>query len=161
MNSEIVEIDQKIIIGMKLEMSLVEDQTQTLWQKFIPKSKEISNRLDSNLISMAVYTSDYFQNFNPSNRFMKWAGVEVSDAFEKATLSEDLEIIKIPSGLYVRFLYQGLPSQAGPFYQRIFQEWFPRSGYRLDQRPHFEVMGDKYRNNDPSSEEMIFIPVMK
>lgn len=57
--------------------------------------------------------------------------------------------------------YQGLPSQAGPFYQSIFQEWFPRSGYRLDKRPHFEVMGDKYKNNDPSSEEMIYMPVMK
>ncbi|MBM9548328.1 GyrI-like domain-containing protein [Leptospira sp. 201903074] len=161
MKSEIVEIDQKIVIGMKLEMSLVENQTQSLWQKFIPKSKDIPNRLDSNLISMAVYSPGYFQSFNPSNRFIKWAGVEVSDASDKATLSADLEIMKIPSGLYVRFLYQGLPSDAGPFYQSIFQEWIPNSGYRLDHRPHFEVMGDKYRNNDQSSEEMIFIPVMK
>ncbi|TGK90082.1 AraC family transcriptional regulator [Leptospira bourretii] len=158
MDSEIVEVNQKIIVGMKLEMSLLENQTQTLWQRFMPKLNSISNRLDNNLISMSIYSSDYFQSFNPSNRFMKWAGVEVSD---EQTLSDGLEIIKIPQGSYVRFLYQGLPSQAGPFFQSIFQEWFPKSGYRLDKRPHFEVMGDKYKNNDPSSEEMIYIPIMK
>ncbi|TGL22900.1 AraC family transcriptional regulator [Leptospira bourretii] len=158
MDSEIVEVNQKIIVGMKLEMSLLENQTQTLWQRFMPKLNSISNRLDNNLISMSIYSSDYFQSFNPLNRFMKWAGVEVSD---EQTLSDGLEIIKIPQGSYVRFLYQGLPSQAGPFFQSIFQEWFPKSGYKLDQRPHFEVMGDKYKNNDPSSEEMIYIPVMK
>lgn len=158
MDSEIVEVDQKIIVGMKLEISLLENQTQILWQTFLPKLNSISNRLDNNLISMSIYPSDYFQSFNPSNRFMKWAGVEVS---EDSNLSDGLEIIKIPKGSYVQFLYQGLPSQAGPFYQSIFQEWFPRSGYRLDQRPHFEVLGDKYKNNDPSSEEMIYIPVMK
>ncbi|MCG6139889.1 GyrI-like domain-containing protein [Leptospira mtsangambouensis] len=158
MDSEIVEVDQKIIVGMKLEISLLENQTQTLWQRFMPKLNSISNRLDNNLISMSIYSSDYFQSFNPSNRFMKWAGVEVS---EESTFSDGLEIIKIPKGTYVRFLYKGLPSQAGPFYQSIFQEWFPRSGYRLDKRPHFEEMGDKYKNNDPSSEEMIYMPVMK
>ncbi|MCT8334055.1 GyrI-like domain-containing protein [Leptospira sp. 85282-16] len=158
MDSEIIEVNQKIIVGRKLEISLLENQTQTLWQTFMPKLKSISNRLDNNLISMSIYPSDYFQSFNPSNRFMKWAGVEVS---EEPIIGDGLEIIKIPKGLYVRFLYQGLPSQAGPFYQTIFQEWFPKSGYMLDQRPHFEVLGDKYKNNDTSSEEMIYIPVMK
>jgi hypothetical protein len=25
--------------------------------------------------------------------------------------------------------------------------------------PHFEVLGDKYKNNDPSSEEEVWIPI--
>jgi AraC family transcriptional regulator len=29
----------------------------------------------------------------------------------------------------------------------------------LDQRPHVEVMGEKYKNNDPDSEEEIWIPI--
>jgi hypothetical protein len=28
----------------------------------------------------------------------------------------------------------------------------------LDDRPHFEVLGSKYRNNDPESEEETWIP---
>lgn len=66
MDSEIVEVEQKIIAGMKLEISLLENQTQTLWQTFMPKLNSISNRLDNNLISMSIYSSDYFQSFNPS-----------------------------------------------------------------------------------------------
>jgi len=29
----------------------------------------------------------------------------------------------------------------------------------LDNRPHFEVLGEKYKNGDPESEEEIWIPV--
>ncbi|MEN9524835.1 MAG: hypothetical protein RLZZ256_219, partial [Bacteroidota bacterium] len=31
--------------------------------------------------------------------------------------------------------------------------------YLLDERPHVEVMGSKYKNNDPASEEDIWIPI--
>jgi AraC family transcriptional regulator len=35
----------------------------------------------------------------------------------------------------------------------------PNSDYVLDNKTHFEILGDKYRNNDPESEEEIWIPV--
>jgi AraC family transcriptional regulator len=31
--------------------------------------------------------------------------------------------------------------------------------YFLDDRPHFEILGDKYKNGDPDSEEEIWIPI--
>lgn len=37
--------------------------------------------------------------------------------------------------------------------------WLPASDYNLDNRPHFEVLGEKYKNNDPTSEEEIWIPI--
>jgi AraC family transcriptional regulator len=62
-------------------------------------------------------------------------------------------------GLYAVFLYKGAASAAAPFYQYIFQTWFPNSEYLLDNRPHFEILGEKYKNNDPASEEEIWIPI--
>jgi AraC family transcriptional regulator len=47
------------------------------------------------------------------------------------------------------------------FFTYIFTRWLPASGYQLDNRPHFEILGDKYKNNDPESEEEIWIPVRK
>ena len=44
-------------------------------------------------------------------------------------------------------------------YGFIFNDWLPSSKYVLDTRPHFAVMGSKYRNNDPDSEEELWIPV--
>ncbi|EPE83362.1 GyrI-like small molecule binding domain protein [Leptospira noguchii str. 1993005606] len=41
----------------------------------------------------------------------------------------------------------------------IFQEWLPNSGYKL--KPHFELLGSKYKNNDPTSEEEVWIPIVK
>jgi AraC family transcriptional regulator len=35
----------------------------------------------------------------------------------------------------------------------------PASNYDLDDRPHFEILGDKYKNGDPNSEEDIWIPI--
>jgi hypothetical protein len=29
----------------------------------------------------------------------------------------------------------------------------------LDNRPHFEILGEKYKNADPDSEEDVYIPV--
>lgn len=42
----------------------------------------------------------------------------------------------------------------------IYGSWLPNSTeYARDNRPHFEILGEKYKNNDPESEEEIWIPV--
>jgi AraC family transcriptional regulator len=56
------------------------------------------------------------------------------------------------------FYYKGSSTDTRIF-QHIFETWLPQSGYELDNRPHFEVLGEKYRNNDPESEEDIYIPI--
>ena len=40
-----------------------------------------------------------------------------------------------------------------------FETWLPAYGFVLANRPHFEVLGAKYKNNDPASEEEIWIPI--
>lgn len=44
-------------------------------------------------------------------------------------------------------------------FRYIFGTWLPASGYVLDDRPHFEVLGPGYRPDDPEAEEDIFIPI--
>ncbi len=44
-------------------------------------------------------------------------------------------------------------------YQYIFGIWLPNSVYLLDDRPHFEVLGTKYKNAKTDSEEEIWIPI--
>jgi AraC family transcriptional regulator len=41
----------------------------------------------------------------------------------------------------------------------IFNTWLPQSNYQLAPRPHFEILGEKYKNNHPDSEEEIWIPI--
>lgn len=130
--------------------------TSTLWQSFMPRRKEIKEQIKNELISMTVYSESFdFSRFDPNAEFEKWAAVEVSDF---AAIPDNMEIYTLAGGLYAVFDYIGLSSDPKIF-QYIFATWLPNSNYFIDTRPHFEILGEKYKNNDPDSEEEIWIPV--
>jgi AraC family transcriptional regulator len=122
----------------------------------MPKRHEVINALNSNFISMQVYTNEYFSKFNPNNEFMKWACMEVTD-FD--VIPQGMLTYILPRGKYAVFNYKGLPSTAAPFFNYIFTEWIPNSIYQIDNRPHFEILGKKYSNSNPESEEEVWIPI--
>lgn len=147
----------KKLVGLHQTMSLAENKTAELWRSFMPLRSTIQNRLDSNLISMQVYTATYsFASFNPQAGFVKWAAVEVTHYH---AIPDGMETFDLPGGLYAVFLHKGAASEGYKMFNYIFGTWVPQSVYKLDNRPHFEVLGSKYKNNDPTSEEEIWIPI--
>ena len=150
-------LNEKKLIGKRITMSLANNKTGELWKSFMPLRHEIKNVIGSDLFSLQTYGPDYFKTFNPTNEFEKWALVEVSDT---KGIPNDMEVFNLPSGLYAVFFYKGLNTDPSIF-QYIFSEWLPKSEYILDNRPHFEILGANYKNNDPESEEDIYIPVKK
>lgn len=148
-------LPNKKLIGKRLTMSLANNKTGELWQSFMPRRKEILNQLSSDLISLQVYKPTHFAHFDPSNEFEKWACVVVSNFNH---VPNDMETFILTGGLYAVFDYKGL-STDNSIFQYIFSIWLPNSNYELDNKPHFEVLGNKYKNNDPTSEEEIWIPI--
>ncbi len=146
---------EKKLVGKRLTMSLSDNKTGDLWRSFMPRRKEITNNLTSDLISMAVYEPFHFLDFQPTQAFEKWAAIEVSD-FE--SVPNEMETFTLSAGLYAVFDYKGSGGDHDIF-QYIFGVWLPDSQYVLDNRPHFEVLGNKYKNEDPDSEEEIWIPI--
>lgn len=146
---------EKKLIGKKIPMSLTQNRTGELWGSFMPQRKQILNTVSNELYSLQVYPAGYFETFDPARPFDKWALAEVSDHDQAP---EGFEVFTLPGGLYAVFHYVG-SNQDARIFQYIFGVWLPGSGYTLDDRPHFEILGEKYRNNDPASEEDIFIPV--
>ena len=144
---------EKKLVGKRLEMSLAENRTTELWRSFMPYRNQIQHKINSDLISMQVYDTLYFERFNPSTKFEKWATSEVANL---ENISAGMETFVLPAGLYAVFDHKGTGTE---IFQTIFTEWLPKSEYLLDNRPHFEVLGDKYKNGDPESEEEIWIPV--
>ncbi|HLP56247.1 MAG TPA: GyrI-like domain-containing protein [Fluviicola sp.] len=155
MTPRIENLPEKKLIGKRLTMSLADNKTGELWQHFMPRRKEILNSITTDLISMQVYKPTHFADFQPTNEFEKWATVEVTD-FEN--VPTDMETVTLVGGLYAVFDYKGSSNDPSVF-QYIFGTWLPGSAYVLDDRPHFEVLGDNYKNNDPDSEEEIWIPI--
>ncbi len=155
MTPRIETLNEKKIAGIRLTMSFANYKVGELWKSFMPRRKDITNNLTNDLISLAVYKPTHFANFNPTNEFERWAAVEVAD-FDN--LPNEMETFVLPGGLYAVFDYKGLSTENSIF-QYILGTWLPSSDYVLDDRPHFEVLGDKYKNNDPTSEEEIWIPI--
>jgi AraC family transcriptional regulator len=155
MTPRILQTPEKKLIGMHQTMSLLENKTGELWSRFMPRRKEIEHLCSTDLISLQVYSPNHFVDFNPSKAFQKWAAVEV-ELYN--VVPDGMETLIVPGGLCAVFDYTGSSSDTSIF-QYIFGTWLPNSAYELDQRPHFEVLGEKYKNNDASSEEEIWIPI--
>ena len=150
-------LKEKKMVGKKIEMSFANNETIELWRNFVPRLDEIHNRIGPELYSLEVYDDRFFSSFDLANKFEKWAAVEVKD-FQ--SVPDGMQTLVVPGGLYAVFIYKGLQSEGAKAYNFIFQDWLPASNYLLDNRPHFAVMGEKYKMNDPSSEEEIWIPVL-
>jgi AraC family transcriptional regulator len=155
MTPRIATLNEKKLIGKRLTMSFADYKVGELWKFFMPRRKEINNNLSNDLIAMTVYKPTHFLNFSPANEFEKWAAIEVSN-FDN--VPSEMETFTLSGGLYAVFDYKGLNTDDS-IYRYIFGEWIPDSDYELDERPHFEILGDKYKNNDPASEEEIWIPI--
>jgi len=74
-------------------------------------------------------------------------------------IPKDFESFSLPGGRYAVFPYKGASSAASGTFQYILGTWLQDSKYTLDNRPHFEILGEKYKNEDPNSEEEIWIPI--
>lgn len=150
----IIELQPKTLAGKQQRMSLVHNQTGLLWQSFMQQRTQLA-AVNDLLYSLQVYNADYFTAFNPANEFTKWALAEVKDT---ADLPAGFESFHLPGGWYAVFNHKG---SGTAIFQEIFSQWLPQSGYVLDDRPHFEILGEKYKNNNEDSEEEIWIPVKK
>lgn len=157
MEPRIEKLPETKLVGKRLNTTFASDATKPLWQSFMPKVEAVNNRVGAELYSVEVYRdAHFFTNFNPTKEFEKWAAVKVS-IFD--SIPGGMETLIIPAGLYAVFLYKGRASEAPKTYQYIFGSWIPRSDYSLDERPHIALMGEKYKNEDPDSEEELWIPI--
>ncbi len=139
-------------------MSFANNTTRELWQSFMPRRNEVANIIDTDLFSMQIYPAGFYDHFDVNEEFEKWAAKEVT---EIEAIPDGMQSFILPSGLYAVFHYKGTPISAGPTFQYIHREWLPKSEYVLDTRPHFEILTDTYKNDDPNSEEDIWIPIVK
>ncbi len=153
MSFELVLVEAFQLQGNAAAMSFTEDGTADLWRSFIPKLETLGHRKDEFLYVAQEFPSNFFVEFNPELEYTKWACVRLEEH------DQELETLEVPEGDYAIFTYIGKPSEAGPFFQDIFSTILPKAGLAVDQRPHLAIMGEKYKGENPESEEEIWIPV--
>lgn len=154
---QFITIRERKLVGMKIRTSLSENGTFWLWSKFKPKVQEITNKKNRDFYSVQIFDEDLeFSRFTPQTTFEKWAAVEVN-SFEN--VPDALEIFLISAGKYAVFIHKGLPNEFPKTSRYIFEEWLPVCGFDLDNRPHFEIMNEHYRPDNPKAEEEVWVPI--
>lgn len=161
MNSpEVKHITVKKLVGIKVSTSLADDKTSLLWKRFMSSREAIRNEKNSDLFSVQVYGENFIEGeFDTNSVFEKWAAMEVEN---HDFIPKGLQKLEIPEGDYAVFTHHGTAQQFAETSRFIFEEWLPNSDYRLEPRPHFEVLGKEYKGpENPESEEKIWIPIKK
>lgn len=137
---------------------MADNKTGELWRAFMPRRREVANRVDNNFISMQVYQAGERNHFVPTTQFDKWAVVAVSDF---NAVPDGMESYSLQGGTYAVFEHHGPANLFPKTMHFIFGEWMPNSGYELDDREHFEVLGEGYDPIDANAREEVWIPVRK
>lgn len=158
MEQRIEILAEKRLIGKRMKMNFSHNKTGDLWRGFMSGRKEIKNNAGIELYSMQIFPPMFFDNFSPDTEFEKWAAIEVKN-FEN--VPDGMETFTLEGGLYSVFLYRGSSGEGASAFRYIIETWLPDSGYALDNRPHFELLGEKYRNDSPGSEEEFWIPIIR
>ncbi len=153
MEPRIITLPEKKLIGKRLKMTFANNRTFELFRSFMPARKAITNTVGTDVFCVQVYPG--IPDFKQDIEFEKWAAIEVSDF---NNIPDGMEAHTLKGGLYAVFHYVGSSTDLRIF-DYIFQTWLPNSTYQLDAREHFEILGEKYKNNDPASEEEIWVPV--
>lgn len=155
---KIFNIPERKLIGMRIKTSLSENKTKELWQQFMPRRKEIRNLSNTELYSVQIYDGlETLASFTPETIFEKWAAVEVDDI---GNVPPGMESHALSGGKYAVFAYKGTHKAFFRTTNYIFGTWLPKSDYQLDDREHFEIMGEQYLGpDDPNSEEEVWIPI--
>jgi AraC family transcriptional regulator len=153
---KIVNIQSKLFIGKRLNMSLVKDNTFELWHSFMPNLKKIEGRIGIELYSIITYPAKYFGSFSPEFEFEKWAAVEVD---RNQPRIEGFEYLEFPAGKYARFIHVGSMDKFKNSMFEIYSKTIPNSGYDFDKRPHIAIMGERYNPQSEFSEEEILVPI--
>jgi len=151
-------IPTKKLIGINVHTSLSEFNPSVVWQKFMPRLKEIENKVGIEKYSIQIYDQLFsYDSFNPNVKFYYWAAIEVDD-FSK--IPHDMFSLEISSGKYAVFLHKGDMSTFKKTLSYIYTKWLPSSGFKIGHRPHFEKLDEKYLGaNNPNSQEEVWIPI--
>ncbi|ULQ53995.1 GyrI-like domain-containing protein [Flavihumibacter fluvii] len=157
MDVRIIDMPEKKLLGMRMVMSYSNNRTYELWHQFMPRRKEIGCTLNSDLYSLQIYPSGAGPiSGNADTLFEKWAAVEVAGF---PSIPDGMETMILAAGKYAVFIHQGPATTFMKTFHFIFNIWMPGTEFEMDDRPHFEVLPEGYRPNDPLAQEEIWIPI--
>jgi AraC family transcriptional regulator len=131
------------------------DRIPLLWDQFITRIRELSNRADD--ISWGICLPLAAEERSHDEELKYIAGAAVTSADD---LPEGMEAVTIPTATYAIFTHKGRVSDLAKTYGSIYSTWLPSSGYRETSGIELERYDARFTNADDSEME-IWLPVEK
>jgi len=159
MKHRIINSPETYIVGMKATMSFstISEDTGKLARQFMPRLREINNRVNNYTLSLQNYDDFDYHKVSPTMNFEKWVGVEVSNL---DNIPEGMETLTINPGNYLVIDFKGSMQEFVKTWNYIHSQWLPNSEYKLDNRPNFEKLSPSYNPMNAVNEEEIWIPIV-
>ena len=150
-------VPAKLLVGMSLQMSTAHDRSPELWRSFMPNRRKIENAISEDVYSLQEFRRvPDFSIAVSDELYTNWALKEVSSI---ESIPDGMKSFKLGAGLYAVFLHKGTPADFPDTAKFIFQTWIPGSGYRVENRPFFQVLKPRYKADDPAAEEEVYIAI--
>jgi len=81
------------------------------------------------------------KDFRPTTIFTTWAAIQVSKLED---IPDGFKDFTLKGGLYAVFIQKGIVDDFPALAECIYKNWIPNSKYELDERAHFEILGEKF-----------------
>ena len=158
MTPKIITSQAILIVGLKADLTFMTNGpgTAKLAKQFMPKRNQILNRVGTDKFSIQIYNQFDLKTMSPNTVYQKWVGVAVT-SFE--AVPEGLETLVIDANKYAVFNFEGSPDGFLEAWQAIHTNWLPNSGYKLDDKPHFEILPEDYHPSNAFVKEEIWVPI--
>lgn len=155
---------EKLVIGIKDNNNLYDNQFMQIWQRYIQREWEISHKqiICNPEVRYGICTAEVslsLANLTEMTTFYGLAAIEVKEIIE---VPEGMDAHTIQPGEYAVFRHQGRGRELRSTYDYIWGTWFPNVEYELDARDNFEVYGPEFTKiEDENSIILLYIPVRK
>ena len=138
------------VMGMKYRGNNANQEIKQMWERLNPRANEIP------MVGECAFGVCYMLNDAPAGVFEYVAGFKV-EAYDK--VPEGMVVADVPENRYAVFAHRGSLETLGQTYDRIINEWFPRSGCQPAGGYDMEVYTEEFMGFAPESVLYIYEPV--
>lgn len=149
LEAKIVEKPAFTAVGMLVRTTPGNPNMMQLWQDFGGQVQRVRGQANPGLFYGAMHNYDM-----QTGQFDYLAAVEV-EAGQEAP--EGMVVWQVPAQTYA--VFETTLPEIGPAYEYIYGPWIAGADFERTDGPEFELYGEEFNPEDPSSKMHIYIPV--
>ncbi|HEY3876309.1 MAG TPA: GyrI-like domain-containing protein [Candidatus Kapabacteria bacterium] len=147
------------IIGIERYTAKGIPDIREAWQEFGSRSSEIPNRTTDVAYGIEDYSRDFEMNEGGFPKYYYLAGLEVNST---KAIPAGMKSKEIAAANYAVFAYEGPLDRLHDFFDYIYSEWMPKSGYSMDPKLSLDFERYPERVMDMNAAKLeIWVPVVK